>query len=220
MIVTAHILSYEDGELLLHPDEPISRDLLQKQAHTIEIRLVDGREITAEQRRAVFAQIRDISQWSGHDPEYLRDYLTWDFCCMTDRESLSLSSCTVSDASEFLDYLIEFCLRWDVPTREPLSQRAGDAGRYTYYCIENRKCCVCGRDGEIHHVDTVGANGGNRERISHIGLLALCLCREHHTQAHSDPEFLKKNHLVPIKLDEYLCKINNLNTKGKALWQS
>lgn len=213
MTVTAHILSYDDGELLLRTDEPVSREILQKNAQSVEIRLVDGREITADQRKAVFATIRDISAWSGHDPEYIRSFLTWDFCEASGRDALSLSDCTVTDAKEFLDYLVEFCLKWDIPTREPLSARSGDAGRYTYACIEHRKCCVCGKRGEIHHVDTVGANGGNRKRINHVGLLALCLCRIHHTEAETDPRFIEKNHLVPIKLDEYLCKINNLNIK-------
>ena len=217
MIITGKILSYEDRDLLIQTDSDISRDILQKCVKEVEIKLTDGRGISADQRKAIFATIRDISQWSGDEPEYTRQFLMWDFCSKTERDTFSLSNCTVSDARDFMDYLVDFCLRWDIPTRAPLSERAGDAGRYTYACIEHGKCCVCGKDGEIHHVDTVGANGGNRERISHIGLNALCLCRIHHTQAHTDPDFIKKNHLVPIPLDHYLCTIHNLNTTKKGL---
>lgn len=216
MITTAHILSYEDGELLLRPTDPISRELLQKQVSTIEIRLVDGREITPHQRRAIFATINDISLWCGHDPLYLREHLSWDYWMKNGLEPFSLSDCTMTDASGFLDYLIDFVMRHDVPLKESLLNRIDDVGRYMYHCIEHSKCAVCGQPGEVHHVDTVGANGGNRARIIHIGLRAVCLCRIHHEEAHTNENrFFSQHHLEPIKLDKYLCDIHRMNTESR-----
>ena len=213
MTVTAKILSYEDGKLTVIPSEPISRELMQKNVSSVEIRLTDGRTITPEQRRSIFATIRDISMWSGHEPEYLRTYLTWDFCAKHEEEPFSLSDCTVTTAREFMNYLIDFCLTWSVPTKESLSSRSDDSGRYMYYCIEHSKCAVCNMPGEVHHVDTVGANGGNRKRIDHRGLRAVCLCREHHMQAHTnESEFFSAHHLEPIRMDDYLCRIHHMNT--------
>lgn len=216
MITTARILSYEDGELTLLPTEPIERELLQKQVGTVEIRLVDGREITPEQRRAIFATIHDISIWSGHEPQYIRDHLTWDYLEKSGAKPFSLSDCTVTDAHGFLDYLIDFSMRWDVPMKESLLKRTDDVGRYIYHCIEHSKCAVCGQPGEVHHVDTVGANGGRRERIIHEGLRAVCLCRIHHEEAHvNENRFFAQHHIEPIKLDKYLCDIHRLNTETK-----
>ena len=49
MIATARIVGY-DGEILrVKPLSPIDRELLQKQVDSIEIRLTDGREISADQ---------------------------------------------------------------------------------------------------------------------------------------------------------------------------
>ena len=213
MNVTARIAGYDGEKLTLLPEEPIERALLQKQIGTVEIRLVDGRVITAEQRRAIFATINDISLWSGHDPQYLRDHFTWDYCRKSGEEPFSLSDCTVTTARGYLSYLIEFCLRWDVPTKDSLLRRTDDIGRYMYNCIEHSKCAVCGMPGEVHHVDTVGANGGNRRRIVHIGLRAVCLCRIHHEEAHmNEKKFFDAHHLEPIKLDKYLCDIHKLKT--------
>nr|DAK92716.1 MAG TPA: Putative HNHc nuclease [Caudoviricetes sp.] len=214
MTTTGKIVSCEGDTLTVKLSEPLSREISRMESDTVEIRLNDGRSITAEQRRAVFATIRDISLWSGHDPEYLRAFLTWDFCWKSERDPFSLSDCPITTAREFLNYLIDFCLTWSVPTKESLSNRTDDGGRYMYYCIEHAKCAVCNMPGEVHHIDTVGANGGNRRTIDHRGLRAVCLCRLHHTEAHqNEREFLEKHHIEPIKLDAYLCRIRSLNIR-------
>lgn len=75
MIVTAKIEKLENGKLVLKPDVDISRFLAQKRPRRVEVRLDDGRTISADQRRKIFAIIRDISLWSGQEPEELRLYL-------------------------------------------------------------------------------------------------------------------------------------------------
>lgn len=206
MITTAKIIKYDGRNIILKPDEDILRELRQKQVKDIEIRLVDGRTITAEQRKRIFATIRDISLWSGHEPEYLRQYLTWDFTCGYGGEIFSLSDTDVSTAKEFTNYLINFCLFHSVPTKEPLIKRTEDIGKYLYYCLEHKKCAICNIDAEVHHVDRVGM-GRDRKDIVHTGMKAIALCREHHEQAHiNELKLFEQNHVYGIKLDEYLCR--------------
>lgn len=212
MINTAKIIDYDGYYLTLIPNEPISRDILQKQAEDIEIRIVDGRTITGEQRKKIFATIRDISLWSGHEPEYLRWYLTWDFICKNECEMFSLSNTDVTTAREFTNYLIKFCLDFGIPTKESLLNRTEDIGKYLYYCLEHKKCAICNKDAEVHHVDRVGM-GRNRETIIHTGMSAIALCREHHNLAHINEQQLFENyHIYGICLDEYLCKCLGLKT--------
>jgi hypothetical protein len=90
MIVTAKIEKLENGKLVLKPDVDISRFLAQKRPRRVEVRLDDGRTISADQRRKIFAIIRDISLWSGQEPEELRLYLEWDFCSRCLREWFSV----------------------------------------------------------------------------------------------------------------------------------
>lgn len=120
MIVTAKIEKLENGKLVLKPDVDISRFLAQKRPRRVEVRLDDGRTISADQRRKIFAIIRDISLWSGQEPEELRLYLEWDFCSRCLREWFSLSNCDMTTAREFITYLIQFCFHWGVPTKDSL----------------------------------------------------------------------------------------------------
>ena len=58
--------------------------------------------------------------------------------------------------------------------------------------------------------------GFDREQIVHVGLRAVCLCRNHHVKAHeNENKLFKDNHIFGIRLDEYLCRVLHLNMKGK-----
>ncbi|WMI81910.1 putative HNHc nuclease [Anaerotignum sp. MB30-C6] len=206
MITKAKLIRYDGRNLILEPDEPILRELRQKQVENVEIRIVDGRIITPEQRKRIFATIRDISLWSGHEPEYLRQFLTWDFVCQHGGDTFSLSNTDVTTAKDFTNYLINFCLLHNVPTKEPLLDRTEDIGKYLYYCLEHKKCAICNKEAEVHHVDKVGM-GRDRKEIVHVGMRAIALCRDHHILAHADEQKLfEQYHIYGIKLDEYLCK--------------
>ena len=215
MIATAKIVGY-DGEILyIKPLVPVDRELLQKQVDAIEIRLTDGREISGEQRRKIFAIVRDIATWSGHEPEYIRQYTEFDFRLLQGLEPFSLSDCDMSTAKDFISYLIDFCFEHNVPTRDTLLNKTDDIGKYLYSCLEHRRCAVCNDKADIHHIDTVGM-GNNRNHISHIGKEAIALCRKHHTEAHTKGEaFFEEYHIYGIKLDEYLCKVLNLRKEQK-----
>lgn len=216
MITTAKIIAYDGDTLLIRPTVPVDREMLQKQVDTVELRLNDGRDISAEQRKKVFALVRDIALWSGHEPEYIRMYTTFNHCLTAGIEPFSLSNCDMSTARDYISYLIDFCFMHNVPSRDTLLNQTDDIGRYLYCCIEHRRCAVCNAKADLHHVNAVGA-GRDRGRISHVGLEALALCRVHHTEAHTmgDKEFCDKYHIYGIKLDEYLCEKLNLRKDAK-----
>ena len=211
MITTAKIIGYDGDTLLIRPTVPIDREMLQKQVDAVEIRLTDGREISAEQRRKVFALVRDIAAWSGHEPEYIRMFTTFDYRLKSGIEPFSLSDCDMTTAREYISYLIDFCFTHAVPTKDTLLNQTDDIGKYLYQCIEHRRCAVCNAKADIHHINAVGA-GRDRSAISHIGLEAMALCRNHHIEAHKsgDKSFCEKYHIYGIKLDEYLCEKLNL----------
>lgn len=210
MVYTAKILEYDGKTLLLAPEEPILRELVQKDVESVELRLDDGRSISAVQRKKVFAIIRDIALWSGHDPEYLRQLFTWDFRSINGLEAFSLSDVDMTTAREFITYLIGFCMAHSVPTRKPLSEYSEDINRYLYQCLEHRKCAVCSAPAQVHHVDRVGM-GRDRRHMHHGGMLAVALCPRHHMEAHAgEKEFFGKHHIYGIKLDVYLCQVLGL----------
>ncbi len=215
MIATAKIIGYDGETLLVKPLVAIDREMLQKQVDVIEIRLVDGREISADQRRKIFALVRDIANWCGHEPEYIRQYTEFEFRLQNILEPFSLSDCDMSTAREFISYLIEFCFMHGVPTRDTLLNRTDDISKYLYSCLEYRRCAVCNDKADIHHIDTVGM-GRDREQIIHKGMEAIALCRKHHQEAHTKGQaFFDLYHIYGIKLDDYLCNVLNLRKEDK-----
>ena len=61
MTVTAKIIGYDGKNMVVVPDVLVDRELIQKQINRVEIRLNDGRTITADQRRKAYATLRDIT---------------------------------------------------------------------------------------------------------------------------------------------------------------
>jgi hypothetical protein len=80
----------------------------------------------------------------------------------------------------------------------------------------NKRCCICGKLADLHHVQSVGSQG-YRDKINHIGLEALPLCREHHTLLHSmgNKKFMETYHLQAVEIDKKIAKVYGLNTKEK-----
>ena len=113
-ITTAKIVEYDGCNMLIIPQEPISREMIRKQVKNVELRLCDGRECTSEQRRKIFAIIGEIADWSGHDSEDLRKYFTSNYCMDNDLEYFSLSPkkpnlADMETATGFISYFIKFC---------------------------------------------------------------------------------------------------------------
>lgn len=218
LITTAKILEYDGEKLVVVPTDLIDRELTDKEISVCEIRLDDGRSISADQRRKIFALIREISQWSGNAPEYIRLYMTWDFCCKYGCDMFSLSDVDMTTAREFISYLINFCFKWSVPTRDTLLNRTDDIDRYLYACLYHKKCIICNADAELHHVDHVGM-GFDREQISHLGLRAEAVCRKHPIEVHSRGQhtFDELYHVYGIKLDKKLCDRYKLKSDSIAV---
>lgn len=179
----------------------------------VEVRLDDGRSITVDQRKKIYATIGDISEWSGDVPEAVKEYFKFAFCGDGDHENFSLSDVDRETASEFLGYLIDFCIQNGVPCSDPLWDRCEDIERYMYACVMTRTCCVTGRkNAQIHHVDRVGM-GRNRETICQVGMRVVPISADLHTMIHysgGEEEFYNKHHITPIALTEKMCaKLKN-----------
>lgn len=181
----------------------------------------DSRGITHEQLRKAWALMTEIAAFQGQSKEETYGEQQAIFT-LKHLETLQdglfhLSTATVSTARAFITMLIETILEYGIPTKEPLYGLCDDLVKYTYACLMNKKCAVCGRKTELHHVDAVGM-GRNRKEINHIGMRALPLCLDHHEEAHSigNTSFLGKYHLEPIPIDERIAKKYNLKMEEQA----
>lgn len=158
--------------------------ITQKDVLQAEIRLDDGRHISAVQRRKIYATIRDIANETGYLPEEAKEHMKYIHMMRTGEAYFSLSVCSMDTAREFINTLLEFVLENGIPLSETGIERADDIDKYLYFCLVHRKCAVCGRKGEIHHVDTIGM-GNNRKTLDDSAFRKICLCRNHHTISHA-----------------------------------
>lgn len=185
------------------------------------VQMVDSRHLSDKQRRACYALIREIADYTGMGTEESKQwmklkFLSEDFDGMAEK-IFSLANASMSLVCQFQSFLIDFILSWDIPTNVPLISLVDDVEHYVYSCLVHKKCCVCGKPAYLHHVDRVGA-GNDRKTINHIGLRAEPLCFEHHTECHTKPqeEFDAHYHLKPVKIDKVIAKVYGLNTKTKG----
>ncbi len=189
-------------------------DIRLPQSRQVEICVPDDRHISPAQRRKIYALIGDIAYWQGDMPEVTKSYMKFFFAAEHGGNYFSLSICDMTTAREFITYLIGFMLRYDVPSRVPLYDVAEDMKRYVYDCFINKRCCVCGKRAQLHHVERVGM-GRNRCAIEHLNMLAMPLCQTHHHECHSIPqdEFNHLYHIEPIMIDDNICKLYKLHTE-------
>lgn len=166
------------------PDLKLGDMFQRKKIRNAEIRFDDGRHISAEQRKKAYATIRDISDWTGYLPEEMKEILKYQHMMRTGDAYFSLSNCSMDTARKFINTILEFALENGIPLSDNAIERTDDIGRYLYYCLLHKKCAICGKDGEIHHEDAIGM-GNDRTKVDDSSYKKICLCREHHTLAHS-----------------------------------
>lgn len=212
MNVEGQIVDYDGTRLVIVVPFTDTDFLLNHVVEKTTVMLNDGRTITDRQRRYIYALLRDISFHTGHQSELLKDIFKGETLSRTGGDWFSLSDCSMTQANEMIETLIEFCIEWRVPTQDSLLELAPDIERYIYCCLKNKVCCITQREGaELHHVDHVGM-GRDRHEIPHKGLRAMPLLRRYHNEAHiiGQKTFDEKYHVFGVELDDALCKVWNL----------
>lgn len=217
-IISGKITHVDEHGLTIHADYTNWGRFCLRQYDEVQIALPDARTLSPEQRKKAYALMGEIAVWSGYTLSQIKMVMKRRFVNETlealKKELFSLSDCDMTTAREYITFLIDFVLEFDVPVSVPLSTLCDDIAKYVYACLMHKKCAVCGKRAELHHVDRVGM-GRDRRTINHLGLRALPLCREHHMliDTISDEEFMTIYHLEAVAIDEKIAKVYRLNTK-------
>lgn len=206
----------EGTDLIIHiPKLQLQDMLMKKRIRKSEIRFDDGRTISVEQRKKAYATIRDIAAYTGYLPEEQKEWLKYLHIANTGCEYFSLSDCTMDTAREFINTILEYAITAGIQLTESGVERTDDIGRYLYFCLKAKKCCVCGKPGEIHHVDSIGM-GNDRRKVDDSEYRKMCLCREHHTMWHNlgDERFQKMYKVYGIVIKDQLPPGDNISHKS------
>lgn len=212
MIVKAEVVADTGSELFIKVEKPFDK------VGNVLVELDDGRQITTAQRRKVYVLLNCISEHTGFTPmETIKEMMKLYYLGWTGRivQAFSLSDCSVETASDFITFLIDFCITNGVACNEPLQALCDDLEKYIYSCLHNKKCAVCGGKADLHHFDAIGM-GNDRKTMYQIGMRVLPLCRKHHTEMHgmTNDEFMKRYHVCPVPLTEKVGKVYRLTKKN------
>lgn len=221
--VKGRIVGYDEkrGELLIRAPYADHYTMTKREFKECLVQPVDGRRLSDKQRRACYALIGAVSDYTGDSKDSTKEFLKLRFLT-SEIETLgddifSLSNAPMSLVCEFQRFMVRFIIENDIPCTFPLLDMVDDIPDYVYSCLVNKKCCVCGKAADLHHVDHVGM-GRNRDEILHVGMRALPLCREHHREDHDlgEQSFQERYHLTDgIELDKTLCRIYKLGRAKK-----
>lgn len=216
--VKGRIVGYDErrGELLIRAPYSDFAAMCRREYKEVDIQLIDSRPLSDKQRRSCYAMIREIARWSGDDERSMKEILKIDFWCgelleIADR-MFSLSNAPMSIVAAFQSWLAKFIVQNDIPTSVPMLDYVDDLESYTYACLAAKKCVICGKRADLHHVYPLGM-GANREEVIHEGMEVLPICREHHTEIHTigRDTFMAKYHLNGgVTADKTICKIYGL----------
>ena len=219
MVLLGDVVEERDDGVTVFVPFPHDKKKPEGYQSVVGVEFVDNRHISADQRKKAYVLISHIAAWWGYTPiEAMKEMLKLMFVgeAETLRRSFSLSNCDMTTARLFITYLIDFCILHGVDVGELLYQLSEDIPRYVWACLMNKRCAVCGRKAELHHVDAVGM-GRNRKEMCHIGMRVLPLCREHHTEIHrvGQGDFLKRYMLEPVRIDERIADVYRLRKKSR-----
>lgn len=216
--IKGRIIDYDERtqELIIRAPYRDVFTMTKREYKSCLVQLVDGRPLSDQQRKACYALLREIADFTGMGTDSTKEYLKLKFLAEdlveTGDKIFSLSNAPMSLVCAFQRFLVRFILDWDIPCSFPLLNFVDDIGDYIYSCLVTKKCCICGRHADLHHSDHIGM-GRDREEIIHEGMTALPLCREHHTECHmiGQESFENKYHLTHgIPLDKTLCRMYGL----------
>jgi hypothetical protein len=177
----------------------------------MEIKITDPRQISAEQRAKIYAMLGDIDKAQEYcDVDYVKQFCKTIFCYEKTIDWFSLSNCSMELASDFIAFLIDLCLRENIPWRTRTMDLINGDYWLCYYGLKHRQCCICREPADIAHITAIGRT--NRKKISHVGKYVMPLCRNHHGEQHNIgiPNFMRKYHIKGVLVNQEIAEMLKL----------
>ena len=225
-VVKGKIVDYNEhtGEVTIkaHYDDLYS--MIKRDYKECNVQMIDSRPLSAQQRKACYAMIREVAEYAGMGLDSTKEFLKLRFLTEelgeTADKLFSLSNAPMSLVCAFQRFVVRMIVDYDIPTRFPMLDMVDDYKDYVYACCLKRKCIICGRGGaDIHHVIPIGMSA-NRKTMIHEGLEVMPLCRVHHTEIHQvgREKWEQMYHTQGgIILDRALCKVLGLKAGIDAI---
>ena len=210
LLYLAKVKSIDGRKMKIELAEDLNIERLQTVYHGhvgaryCELRFLDPRSFSVDQRKYYYALLGDISAFTGHLIEEVDDNTRWKFKALTGRNiSLSNGSNNTKDDVVLLTNIaldLAFELNVSLSNKIPIPDK--NLEYYFYKCLTHRKCCICGKHADIDHFDETVGMGNNRDKVDKTKYTYCALCRSHHTEKHTIGlvAFRNKYHVYGITL--------------------
>lgn len=220
LLYLAKVKSIDGREMKVELAEDLNIERLQTVYHGhigaryCELRFLDPRSFSVDQRKYYYALLGDISAFTGHLIEEIDDNTRWKFKALTGRNiSLSNGSSNTKDDVVLLTNIaldLAFELNVSLSNKIPIPDK--NLEYYFYKCLTHRKCCICGKHADIDHFDETVGMGNNRDKVDKTKFTYCALCRSHHTEKHTIglTAFRNKYHVYGITLNAETIKRLNI----------
>lgn len=172
---------------------------------TAWVAINDNRRLSPDQRRKWFALIGDIADYTGYPTEYLHIAFKFMYQMYFEHDgNISMSNVDMTTAKKMIDMVLNWCSENEIPLTHDTGQLFQSEEQWTYYCLKNRICVICGKKADLHHQTDLIGMGHNRKTKDDSNSLKLPLCRVHHGIAHNMglKSFEEKYHVKPIIYEE------------------
>lgn len=192
------------------------RQLANGKQPSVAVDIEDGRMISPDQRKKIWALIGDYADATGYSPLEMEQWVKACYMAESGRDYFSMSSCSMSQAAEFLTYVIDFGFEHELPWKTKHMDAIPSGYPLMMQCLKHRMCVICGKHAEIDHEPPIG-RGRNRNDIDNRRFKFFPLCHSHHMMRHSlgIDAFCTLFHIKPVKLDEEALISLKLNTRSQ-----
>lgn len=197
---------YSKRKLEIEVDEDLNIGKISKYANghqvSVSVEIEDGRRISPDQRKKTYALIHDVCDYLGYPDDAMESWFKYQFIQHKGTEWFSLSDCSMSLATSYLTFILDFCFEEDIPFRTKTWDMIPTDYHLTLQCLKHRKCVICGKRAQFAHVNAVGM-GVNRNKVDHTKRFVMPLCVNHHTEQHNKGinSFINYYHIKPVKPD-------------------
>lgn len=183
------------------------------------LNLQDSRLITEKQRKFAFALINEIEKQKNglvisKDHTYYEMKMLFISANEIDSFSLKADKCTMSDANNFINFLINYMIMNDYDVHEWIINFEHVFTRQQLFTfLIKGKCFVTGKTTNVHlhHYDRLGAGNDRKKWQRHVGKRIMLLHAIEHEKEHSEYEWLLNKHYIDVNclpiVDESLAKI-------------
>src|SRR5699024_5184932 len=106
----------------------------------VNLEVIDGKKITVQQRKKIFALLNDIYLFTGQPQEDLRQQFQFYLEMIKGYEPISLTDTTRRIASELIEVIIAWVFQHDIPLNYKTSDLMKEDNYFIYLSTINRTC--------------------------------------------------------------------------------